>query len=95
MPRSEKTALGKVFSRKGLALSMLERRRGEEHVDLATGGWVDLSRATQLASWSADVENLGTRHFALYRTSKGALILRGPRGAEACRRCSGDDRRLR
>ena len=80
MPRSEKTALGKAFSGKGLALSMLEKRKGLKHVDLATGGWVDLTKATELASWSANVENLGKRDFALYRTARGSLILKDPVG---------------
>ena len=80
MARSEKTGFGMAFSRKGLLQQMIESKRQNKHVDLATGGWVDLSNATRLAEWSGNVENLGKRDFALYRTARGALILKDPVG---------------
>lgn len=79
MPRSERTKLGKAFG-PGLAISMLQKDKGLEHVDLVTGGWVDLRKADRLAQWSATLENLGKREFALYRTAKGTLILKDPVG---------------
>jgi hypothetical protein len=80
MARSEKTGLGKAFTFKSPLISALQQRGEKKHVDLATGGWVDLTSATELAHWSTQVENLGRREFALYRTARGALILKAPVG---------------
>jgi hypothetical protein len=64
--------------RKGSAALKGVASRRLKHLELETGGWVDLTKATRLCRWIGRDWNVGRQWFELYRTPSGTLILKVP-----------------
>ena len=71
---------GLLLRRGSIARSIVKRseQKQQKQVELATGGWFDLTQAKCLCRWKSAAANIGMQEFALYKTSNGTLVFKAP-----------------